>query len=195
MSVWFEDVELEGEFVSLVPLNKRHSQQLVEAANDGELWKLWYTSVPSQDNIEQYIDTALEQRENNLSLPFVVIRKSDKKVVGCTRFCHAEPQNKRVEIGYTWYAKSAQRSPINSETKLLLLTHAFETLNACVVVFQTHWHNIQSRNAIARLGAKQEGVIRNHRIIDGISRDTVIFSILENEWPAVKCSLEFKVNS
>ncbi|MCW8879564.1 MAG: GNAT family N-acetyltransferase [Kangiellaceae bacterium] len=195
MSVWFEDVELEGEFVKLVPLNKGHSQELVDAANDGELWKLWYTSVPSKDSIKQYVDTALEQRENNQSLPFVVIRKSDAKVIGCTRFCHAEPQNKRVEIGYTWYSKSAQRSSINSETKLLLLTYAFETLGACVVVFQTHWHNIQSRNAIARLGAKQDGVIRNHRIIDGIPRDTVIFSILNSEWLAVKQSLEFKVGN
>ena len=194
MSGWLSDVELEGQFVKLVPLTKDYAQDLVNAANDGELWKLWYTSVPSEENIEQYIDTALTQRANNQSLPFVVIRKSDNTVVGCTRFCHAEPQNKRLEIGYTWYAKSAQRSPVNSETKLLLLTHAFETLQACVVVFQTHWHNIQSRNAIARLGAKQDGVIRNHRIIDGISRDTVIFSILENEWSAVKQSLEFKVS-
>lgn len=194
MSAWLNEVQLEGKFVKLMPLNKAHSQQLVDAGNDGELWKLWYTSVPSKDNVEQYVDAALAQSANNQSLPFVVVRKSDEKVVGCTRFCHAEPQNRRLEIGYTWYAKSAQRSPINSETKLLLLTHAFETLNACVVVFQTHWHNIQSRNAIARLGAKQDGVIRNHRIIEGIPRDTVIFSILENEWKAVKRSLEFKVS-
>lgn len=195
MSQWLREVELEGQFVKLVSLSTEHKDALIEASNDGNLWKLWFTGVPSESSIEEYIESALSQKESGQSLPFVVIRKTDNKIVGCTRFCNAEAQNKRIEIGYTWYAKSVQRTPINSETKLLLLTHAFESLGCIAVAFQTHYHNFKSRSAILRLGAKQDGLLRNHRIIDGIPRDTVIFSILENEWVTVKHSLEFRVNN
>ncbi|MFT5815767.1 MAG: RimJ/RimL family protein N-acetyltransferase [Psychroserpens sp.] len=191
--MWLKDVELESQTVKLVPLSELHSDALVEAATDGELWKLWFTSVPCADNIQEYISDALEQRSKGLALPFVVVDKSTGKVIGSTRFCNADPANQRVEIGYTWYSKTYQRSSCNSECKLLLLTHAFETLEAIAVEFRTSWHNQASRAAIARLGVKQDGVLRNHqKLPNGGYRDTVVFSIINVEWLPIKNSLEFK---
>jgi RimJ/RimL family protein N-acetyltransferase len=191
---WLVDIELEGESVILIPLHAAHSGTLVEAAMDGELWKLWYTSVPSEKSIHDYIAFALNQKALKRSLPFVALDSSTRRVIGSTRFCNVEPEHRRVEIGYTWYAKRFQRTSVNTECKYLLLRHAFESLNVIAVEFRTHWQNLSSRNAIARLGAKQDGVLRNHRKDKhGSYRDTVIFSILDNEWPTVKKDLSFKL--
>ena len=131
-------------------------------------------------------------RERLGAMPFAVFDNASGDIVGSTRYFNVDAANRRLEIGHTWYAKRAQRSPINTECKLLLLTHAFESLNCIAVEFRTHWFNQQSRAAIARLGAKQDGVLRNHQLMpDGSRRDTVVFSILDSEWPAVRAHLNF----
>lgn len=191
---WLSEVELQGKLVSLVPLRRDHSKALIEASLDGELWNLWFTNVPKKEDINGYIDFALSEQLAGRSLPFVVVNKSTQDVIGTTRFCNADISNHRVEIGYTWYAKSFQRTAVNTECKYLLLSHAFENLSAIAVEFRTHWHNHASRNAIARLGAKQDGVLRNHqKLSDGSYRDTVVFSITNHEWLAVKNNLSFKL--
>lgn len=194
--MWLKEVELESKSIRLIPLTKEHSKALVEASSDGELWKLWFTSVPSTENIDSYIANALEQQSKGLALPFVVVDKSSGRIIGSTRFCNADPKNQRVEIGYTWYNKNFQRTSCNTECKLLLLTHAFEILDSIAVEFRTNWHNHTSRAAIARLGAKQDGVLRNHqKMPNGGYRDTVVFSITNTEWPSVKKNLEFKLST
>ncbi|WP_435624356.1 GNAT family N-acetyltransferase [Flagellimonas sp.] len=194
MAKWLNPIELEGNLAKLIPLEEVDRSEVLQAASDGNLWELWYTSVPSKDNLDAYVDFALQQESEGLALPFVVIEKSSGKVVGSTRYCSVDAPNRRVEIGYTWYAQSVQRTGINTECKYLLLQHAFETLDAIAVEFKTNFFNFPSRNAILRLGAKQDGIIRNHRIDKmGNIRDTVIFSILNSEWPAVKISLEHKM--
>ena len=193
--MWFEDIELESENIKLVSLTMEHADALVNAAKDGELWKLWFTFVPNAEIIDDYITTALEQKAKGLSLPFVVIDKASGEVIGSTRFCNADLLNQRVEIGYTWYSKSYQKTSCNTECKLLLLTHAFESLEAIAVEFRTNWHNQASRAAITRLGAKQDGVLRNHqKMPNGGYRDTVVFSITNTEWPSVKENLKFKLS-
>mgnify|MGYP005992955679 CR=1 FL=1 len=189
--MWLKEIELTSKTVKLVPLRHEHADDLVTASSDGNLFKLWFTSIPNQDTITAFISQALNDQEKGLSLPFVVIDKATNAIIGSTRFCHADNINKRVEIGHTWYAKSYQRSSVNTECKNLLLTHAFEELDAIAVEFRTHWHNHKSRNAILRLGAKQDGVLRNHQKIDGAFRDTVVFSIIESEWPTIKMSLSY----
>jgi len=192
--MWLEDIVLESENVKLVPLTVEHANELVAAAADGELWKLWYTSVPTQESIHKYIEFALEQKSKGLSIPFAVVDKNSGKVVGSTRYCNADNVNQRVEIGYTWYSQSSQRTSINTECKILLLSHAFEVLNAIAVEFRTNWFNQASRAAISRLGAKQDGVLRNHqKLSNGSYRDTVVFSILNSEWLGVKINLEHKL--
>lgn len=192
--MFLQPVELQSETVKLLPLHQSHADGLVQAASDGSLWELWFTSVPSPASIQNYIAEALKQQEQGLSLPFVVVEKHSGKIIGSTRFCHADAVNTRLEIGYTWYGKSYQRSSVNSECKLMLLQHAFETLKVIAVEFRTHWHNHGSRQAIARLGAKQDGVLRNHQQLpDGSYRDTVVFSIINSEWPSVKNNLMFRL--
>ena len=192
---WIEPVTLIGSKVILEPLALEHADGLREAIKDGELWKLWFTSIPAVEKVDEYIKTALNMRENAGAMPFVVRDKESNMVIGCTRFFNVDEVNQRLEIGYTFYAESYQRTSVNTECKYLLLTHAFEKLDAIAVEFRTHWHNHKSRAAIARLGAKQDGVLRNHiRSANGIYRDTVVFSIINLEWPAVKQSLEFKLN-
>lgn len=194
MTNWLKPIELSGSKVKLIPLNTNHKDALLQAAQDGNLWDLWYTSVPSAKTIDQHISTALRDQELEKALPFVVLEKESGKIIGSTRYCNAEPEHRRLEIGYTWYAKSFQRTGVNTECKYLLLTHAFETLESIAVEFRTHWHNLTSRKAIARLGAKQDAVLRNHRINpDRSYRDTVVFSIIESEWKTVKMSLEFEM--
>jgi N-acetyltransferase len=189
-----EDQKIDTPNVRLIPLQERHRDQLVAAASDGELWNLWYTSVPSEDSVDAYIETAIANRERQDSFPFVVVDKASEQVIGSTRFCNADHQNKRLEIGYTWYAKRFQRSAVNTQCKLALLEYAFESYQAIAVELRTHWHNQQSRAAIARLGAKQDGILRNHqKMADGLCRDTVVFSITDYEWPMVKKSLLFKL--
>jgi len=191
--MWLKDIELESENIKLIPLTADHKDALLKAASDGELWKLWFTSVPSVNNIDVYISNALAQKSQGLALPFVVVEKCSGNIIGSTRFCNADVINHRVEIGYTWYSKRYQRSSCNTECKLLLLTHAFETLDAIAVELRTSWHNQASRAAIARLGAKQDGVLRNHqKLANGGYRDTVVFSIINVEWQSVKENLEFK---
>ncbi|PHR83958.1 MAG: GNAT family N-acetyltransferase [Colwellia sp.] len=189
----FEEVELESESIKLIPLKKEYSEELVIASSDGKLWELWFTSVPNQKTIDDYIAHALIEKDKGTALPFAVLDKKTNKIIGSTRFCNADLVNKRLEIGYTWYSKSYQRSSINTECKKLLLSHAFETLNAIAVEFRTHWHNQESREAIARLGAKQDGVLRNHQKINGVYRDTVVFSILDSEWASVQINLAYKL--
>jgi RimJ/RimL family protein N-acetyltransferase len=193
---WIEPVTFTGSNVILEPLTLEHVAGMATAVQDGELWKLWYTTIPSPETVEEYIQKALEMRENGGAMPFIVRDRESNKVIGCTRYFNVDESNQRLEIGYTWYSKSYQRTSVNTECKYLLLTHAFEKLEAIAVEFRTHWHNHTSRAAIARLGAKQDGVLRNHtRSADGVYRDTVVFSIINLEWPAVKKSLEFKLNS
>lgn len=194
MSNWITLTTLEGKIVNLVPLEQSHKDGLCEVVSDGNLWELWYTSVPYKDAIDNYIEVALKEQANQKSLPFVVIENSSGKIVGATRYLNIEAEHRRLEIGFTFYAKSFQRTGVNTECKYLLLKHAFEKLNCIAVEFRTHWHNHPSRNAIERLGAKQDGVLRNHKIMgDGLIRDTVVYSILNTEWPSVKRSLEFKM--
>lgn len=193
--MWLQEVQLQSSTVKLMPLLRSHADALLSAASDGELWKLWFTSVPDKQGIDKYIEQALSDKANGLALPFVVVDVATDCIVGSTRFCHADPKNQRVEIGYTWYAQRAQRTGINTQCKMLLLTHAFEKLDAIAVELRTHWHNHKSRAAIARLGAKQDGIIRHHlRMSDGSYRDTVLFSIIDSEWPAVKNNLTYQLN-
>jgi N-acetyltransferase len=194
MNRWIEPVTLTGEHVVLEPLALEHEAGLARAAADGELWKLWYTSVPAPGETRGYIEKALEMRENEGALPFAVREAASGEIVGSTRFFNVVAAHRRLEIGHTWYAKRVQRTALNSEAKLLLLSHAFETLEAIAVEFRTHFMNHRSRTAIARLGAKQDGILRSHQIgRDGVVRDTVVFSIIENEWPAVRANLRFKL--
>lgn len=192
---WIEPVTFTGSKVLIEPLTLEHADGMSAAVKDGELWKLWYTSIPAPDKVDDYIKIALGMRENNGAMPFIIREKESNKIIGCTRYFNVDEVNQRLEIGYTWYSASYQRTSVNTECKYLLLTHAFEKLDAIAVEFRTHWHNHASRAAIARLGAKQDGVLRNHqRSADGICRDTVVFSIINLEWPAVKKALEFKLN-
>jgi RimJ/RimL family protein N-acetyltransferase len=192
---WIEPVTLLGSHVVLEPLSLEHLNGMIAAVRDGELWKLWFTSIPAPEKAEDYIKTALDMRENAGAMPFIVRDRESNKIIGCTRYFNVDEVNQRLEIGYTWYSESYQRTAANTEAKYLLLSHAFEKLDAIAVEFRTHWHNRKSRAAIARLGAKQDGVLRNHqRSADGIYRDTVVFSIINLEWPAVRQSLKFKLN-
>ena len=194
MESWLKAVQLEDESIRLRPLLIEDRDALLNAAEDGELWKLWFTSVPSSETIDRYLATALKEQEHGLSMPFVVENKLSGKILGSTRFCNAVAQHRRVEIGYTWYSKCVQKTSVNTQCKLMMLEYAFSTLGAIAVEFRTHWHNHASRIAIARLGAKQDGVLRNHSIEpDGAYRDTVVFSILESEWPSVRKGLLFKL--
>ena len=189
---FIEPVTLKGEHATLEPLDAGHEVALRDAAADGELWRLWYTSVSPPDQIGDYIARALDMRERLGAMPFAVRHNTTGNVVGCTRYFNVDASNRRLEIGHTWYSKRVQRTAVNTECKLLLLTHAFEVLRCIAVEFRTHWFNHASRVAIERLGAKQDGVLRNHQLLpDGSKRDTVVFSIIDGEWPAVRRHLKF----
>jgi len=191
---FIEPVTLNGAHATLEPLTRDHEAALATAAADGEIWRLWYTSVATPEKMAGYIGVALDMRERLGGMPFVVRENATGDVVGCTRYFNVDANNRRLEIGHTWYARRVQRSAINTECKLLLLTHAFEKLRCIAVEFRTHWFNHASRAAIARLGAKQDAVLRNHQISpDGSYRDTVVFSIIESEWPAVKQHLRYQL--
>lgn len=191
---WLKPLTLEHDTVKLIPLAQDHADALNIAASDGDLWQLWFTSVPTKNTMATYIERALNEQKANTSLPFVVYHKPTGQIIGSTRLCNAVSKNRRVEIGFTWYAKSFQRTSVNTECKSLLLSYAFETANAIAVEFRTHWHNKVSQAAILRLGAKQDGILRNHTIEpDGVFRDTVVFSIINSEWPSVKKSLGYKL--
>ena len=192
---FIEPLTLTGQqWAILEPLERRHEPELLEAARDGQLWKLWYTAIASPDAVIGYMDAALKMRDELGAMPFIVRRKSDGKVVGSTRYFNVDAKNRRMEIGHTWYSKSVQKTGLNTEAKLLLLQHAFEKLDCIAVEFRTHWFNFQSREAIARLGAKQDGVLRNHQLSpNGTLRDTMVFSIIASEWPTVKAHLKYQL--
>jgi N-acetyltransferase len=190
---WLQVPQLRGEHVSLEPLQSEHAQGLRNAWSEGRLWELWYTSVPQPDVVEEYIDGALAAQARGEALVFTV-RDATGEIVGTTRYYQLDRKVPRLAIGYTWYATRVQRTGLNTQAKLLLLEHAFETLGCAAVGFETSWFNQASRSAIARLGAKQDGVLRNHmRHRDGTLRDTVVFSIIAGEWPAVKRNLQEKL--
>ena len=194
MSRWIEPVTLEGRQVVLEPLRDAHVDDLTEATRDGELWRLWYTFVPAPDAVAEYVSAALARRDQHGEMPFAVRHRDSGKVIGSTRFCHVDEDNHRLEVGYTWYARRFQRSGLNTECKRLLLGHAFEALDAIAVEFRTHWHNRASRTAIARLGAKQDGILRNNRIMaNGSYRDSAVYSIIASEWPSVKANLTWQL--
>jgi RimJ/RimL family protein N-acetyltransferase len=187
-------VTLEGQQVRLEPLTAAHEAALNAAAADGELWNSTVTIVPSPAEMAAYIAAALAAQAQGHELPFVIIREPTGQVVGTTRFYFIDRENRHVEIGYTWLAASAQRSAVNTEAKLLLLAHAFELWGCIRVAFITDVLNQRSRAAILRLGAKEEGILRNHLIMPGGRyRDSVCFSIIEAEWPEVKARLEGKL--
>ncbi|QPF93284.1 GNAT family N-acetyltransferase [Bradyrhizobium commune] len=191
---WPDPITLRGQHARLEPLSHQHREALVEAVKDGELSKLWYTAIPLPENMGKEIDRRLALQTAGSMLPFTVF-DADGAIVGMTTYMNIDATNRRVEIGSTWYGKSAQRGPLNTQCKLLLLRHAFETLNCIAVEFRTHFFNHQSRRAIERLGAKQDGILRSHQIApNGTLRDTVVYSITAAEWPTVKAHLEFQLN-
>jgi len=197
---FLEPLTLTGRYVILEPLAEEHHDGLLDAARDGELWKLWYTSVPAPDAMAAEIRRRLALQEQGSMLPFTT-RLIDPgtgrpgRIIGMTTYMNIDAATPRVEIGSTWNAASVQGTGTNPDSKLLLLRHAFEVLGCPAVEFRTHWLNHQSREAIARLGAKQDGVLRSHsRTSDGNLRDTVVFSIVEHEWPAVRAGLEYRLD-
>jgi RimJ/RimL family protein N-acetyltransferase len=189
-----QPVALEGHGVRLEPLTREHHDGLAAAAADGELWKLWFTSVPEPEQTHAYISAAIAGRDAGQMLPWAVRDLASGAIVGSTRYHDIVPEIDRVEIGYTWYARRCQKTGVNTACKLLLMTHAFEGLGCTVVGFRTDNFNFASQQAIAALGAKKDGVIRHHHARrDGTVRDTVLYSILATEWPDVKRHLELRL--
>jgi N-acetyltransferase len=187
---WLQPVTLRSERVNLEPLDQRHFDDLVEAVKDGALWTLWYTSVPSPEGMQADIERRLALQAAGTMLPFTVVDNTSGRAVGMTTYMNVDANNRHVEIGSTWYRKSVQRTALNTRCKLMLLTHAFETLDCIAVEFRTHAFNHQSRRAIERLGAKLDGVLRSHQFAsNGTLRDTYVYSIIASEWPTVKANL------
>jgi len=196
-SSFTQTIELHGQNMALVPLSLKHHDDLVEAVKDGELWRHWYTFIPTPEKMNDEILRRLKLHEQGSMLPFAVLR--DGKAVGMTTYMNMDAANQRVEIGSTWYRANVQRSSLNTECKRLLLTHAFEQLHCIAVEFRTHFFNQQSRKAIERLGAKLDGILRNHAINThpdavGALRDTCVYSILNTEWPSVKAHLDYQLS-
>lgn len=191
---FLQPITLRGTHASLAPLSQDHCDGLVAAVNDGELWRLWYTFIPRPEDMAKEIDRRLGLQAQGAMLPWTVL-DADGQIAGMTTYMNVEAANRRVEIGSTWYAKRVQRTPLNTQCKLLLLAHAFETLNCIAVEFRTHFFNHASRRGIERLGAKQDGILRSHQIApNGTLRDTVVYSIISSEWPTVKAHLTYQLN-
>jgi RimJ/RimL family protein N-acetyltransferase len=191
---WLEPVSLRGPHAQLKPLSQDHCDGLTEAVKDGELWKLWYTFIPRPEDMRKEIDRRLGLQAAGSMLPFTVV-DAEGKIAGMTTYMNVDAPNRRVEIGSTWYATRVQRSALNTQCKLLLLTHAFEKLDCIAVEFRTHFFNQQSRRGIERLGAKLDGILRNHQLAsNGTLRDTVVYSIIASEWPTVKVHLNYQLN-
>ena len=191
---WLSPITLNGPHASLEPLSRDHKDGLVAAVKDGELWKLWYTSIPSPEGMAAEIDRRLGLLAAGAMLPFTV-KDADGRIAGMTTYMNVDAANRRVEIGSTWYAQRVQRTPLNTQCKLLLLTHAFEALNCIAVEFRTHFFNHQSRRGIERLGAKLDGILRSHQVApNGTLRDTVVYSIIASEWPTVKAHLTYQLH-
>lgn len=194
MATWLMPVRLVGAHCSLEPLAPEHHDELVAATRDGELWKLWYTAIPSPDGMSAEIARRLDLQARGSMLAFTT-RDADGRVAGMTTYMNVDATHKRVEIGSTWTAARMQRGPFNTECKLLLLGHAFEALGCIAVEFRTHYFNQQSRRAIERLGAKLDGILRNHqRASNGTLRDTAVYSITAAEWPTVKAHLRWQLD-
>jgi N-acetyltransferase len=192
---WPAPVTLTNDRVTLAPLERDHLDGLRIAVADGELWKLWYTFVPTPASMESEIERRLKLKDTGSMLPFTVIENTTGEPVGMTTFMNIDATHKRVEIGSTWYRKRVQRTDLNTHCKLLLLQHAFEALDCIAVEFRTHFFNQQSRRAIERLGAKLDGILRNHqRASNGTLRDTCVYSIVAAEWPTVKAHLTFQLS-
>jgi N-acetyltransferase len=191
---WLSPVTLNGPHARLEPLSRDHKDGLVAAVEDGELWKLWYTSIPSPETMDAEIARRLDLQASGAMLPFTVL-DAGGKIAGMTTYMNIDAANRRVEIGSTWYAQRVQRTPLNTQCKLLLLTHAFEKLNCIAVEFRTHFFNHQSRRGIERLGAKLDGILRSHQVApNGTLRDTVVYSIIASEWPTVKAHLTYQMS-
>ncbi len=191
---WLTPTTLQGSHATLEPLAERHHDDLVEAVKDGELWSLWYTAVPSPGKMHAEIERRLGLQAQATMLPFTVVETATGKAVGMTTYMNVDAANRRVEIGSTWYRKRVRRTALNTECKLLLLTHAFESLDCIAVEFRTHFFNQQSRRAIERLGAKLDGILRSHQLAtNGTLRDTCVYSIIAGEWPTVKAHLQYRL--
>ncbi len=185
---------LAGDQVELQPLEPHHRAGLLDAAADGELWKMTLTVVPDESTIDAYLAKAFDGLAAGTVMPFAIVERAGGRVIGTTRFWKIEPPNRKLEIGHTWLAKSFQRTGVNTEAKFLLLRHAFERMQCVRVQFTTDEINDKSRTAILRIGAKQEGIVRHERIMpDGRKRNSVRFSIIDDEWPAVKDALLKKI--
>ena len=192
--MWPEPFTVSGKYVDIVPLTHQHEADLKEAAEDGELHRLWYTSIPEPDGVGAEITRRLSLQSAGSMLPFAIVDKRNGQAVGMTTYMNIDASNKRLEIGSTWYRKAAQRGPLNTECKLLLLQYAFEKLDCIAVEFRTHFVNMQSRRAIERLGAKLDGILRSHMIMaNGTVRDTAVYSITAAEWPTVKANLQWQL--
>ncbi len=190
---WPDSITLQGPHATLRPLSHEHHDALCEATRDGDLWKLWYTSIPSPEGMRAEIARRLDLRAAGSMLPFAVFDAAGR-AVGMTTYMNIDAVNKRVEIGSTWYGQSAQRTPLNTQCKRLLLGHAFEALACIAVEFRTHRLNTQSRRAIERLGAQLDGILRAHAVAaDGSLRDTAVYSIVAGEWPAVRSHLDWQL--
>ena len=187
---WLAPVKLTGKHVRLEPLAFEHHDDLVESVRDGELWNLWYTFIPTPDKVRAEIERRLGLQDKGSMLPFAVVELASGRAVGMTTYMDIDAANRRVEIGSTWYRQRVWRTALNTECKLLLLRHAFEELSCVAVEFRTHFMNQRSRRAIERLGAKLDGILRNHRFLpNGTLRDTCVYSIIANEWPSVRAHL------
>jgi len=193
MTSFADTVPLNGPLATLEPLSLDHAADLGRAAADGELWKIWYTTVPTPSAMAEEIERRLALQESGSMAPWAIRDSRSGRLVGMTTYCNISQEHRRVEIGYTWLAASAHGTGVNPDAKRLLLERAFDVLGCNAVYFHTHWHNHQSRAAIARLGAKQDGVLRSYQVYKGVVRDTVTFSILNNEWPAVRQGLDARV--
>ncbi len=193
MPFTLQPVSLRGPHASLVPLSPDHATALADAAGDGELWRLWYTTVPSPDAMPREIERRLALHASGAMLPFTVLDAAGIPV-GMTTYLNVDSVQQRVEIGYTWYAARVQRTALNTQCKLLLLAYAFDDLECIAVELRTHLLNAQSRRAIERIGARQDGVLRSHmRMPNGTLRDTVVYSIIQSEWPTVRAHLQWQL--
>jgi RimJ/RimL family protein N-acetyltransferase len=191
---WLQPTTLTGRHAILVPLATDHRADLAEAVEDGRLWELWYTNVPSPPDMAGEIERRLRLQAEGSMLPFTVIEPASRKAVGMTTYMNADGANRRVEIGSTWYRAGVQRTALNTECKLMLLAHAFDALDCIAVEFRTHCMNHPSRRAIERLGAKLDGILRSHQLArNGTLRDTCVYSITAGEWPAVRANLEYQL--
>jgi len=200
MTEWCSPVTLRGAYARLEPLSTEHHDALCESVRDGDLWQLWYTIIPEPAEMEREIQRRLDEQDRGTMCPFTVIDPATDRAVGMTTYMNIDRPNRRVEIGSTWYRRSAQRTALNTEVKRMMLAHAFDDLDCIAVEFRTHFFNYASRRAIERLGAKLDGVLRNHQInrhsaAPGTLRDTCVYSIISSEWPAVRAHLDFTLSA